>query len=312
MEVTFKICLYLFTRIILIQSTILTVLALPKNWEILQNSISTNWNLSQIDAGISSYIWAMDDEGKAHVKHGLNDEWLDLNDLQGFSLSWVSTGLAGVWGIKKEYGIPVFRAGITESEPLGTEWVEIEGRGFRIIDSGLSGNVYGLTQQGKLYYRDGVTISNPKGASWKEIWGAYRFVSAGTYGVWVIDFYGRIYFGKGRSENLAKFRNWQRVDNIPGVDIESVVTGFDGSVWALSKNGEVFQRKSVNILNPAGSPFWSKINDLKLAKITAGLPGVIGITDNNEILAFRGKSDIFCLSVLIFENTCFFIIPRVL
>eukprot|EP00794_Sanderia_malayensis_P003627 gene3627-4141_t len=272
---------------------LIAVEALPDHWEILQkrfDATTASWNVSQIDAGVSNFIWAIDFEGKSHVKHGLNNEWTQLNDLQGFSLRWVSSGLAGVWGITKDYGIPVFRTGISINNPIGTEWLEVEGRAFEIIESGLTGDVYGLTRYGKLYYRAGITESKLWGDSWREIWGTYRFVSAGTYGVWAIDHYGRLYFGKGRSRSLSKFTSWQRVGDIPNNSgVKSVVAGFDGSVWALSQFGDVFRRKSVNILNPAGLSFWQKIDGLKLAKITAGLPGVIGITDRNEVLAFQDR-----------------------
>ena len=264
------------------------VLALPSRWEILPKNYLASWNVAQIDAGISDYVWAIDTQGKAHVKKGLKGEWTELNDLEEVLLSWVSSGAAGIWSIKRELGIPAFRNGVTAARPLGKEWLETEGRGFKIIESGLTANVYGLTREGQLYYRHGITSVNSKGSFWKPIFGSYRHISAGSYGVWAIDFYERIFFGKGKSDGLGNIDNWIEISNLARNNVTYVITGFDGSVWALAKNGDVFQRESVNIINPTGSPYWKKINDLKLTQITAGLPGVIGLTNKQQVIGFKG------------------------
>lgn len=262
------------------------VSSVPQNWEKLSSSL----NIAQIDAGISKYVWAIDYGGKPHVKVGLKGQWTEVSDFQDTELSWVSSGAAGVWGINKKLGVPVFREGITASRPLGTGWSKTEGRGFAIIESGISGSVYALTRNGKLYYRAGIIDSDKKGASWRQIWGTYRFMSAGSYGIWTVDYYGRIYFGVGSSEHLSRIKNWRQVDQLPNNnEPQSVITGFDGSVWALGKNGDVFQRESVNILKPTGDVGWKQISGLRLRQITAGLPGVIGVTDKQDILVHKGE-----------------------
>ncbi len=264
-------------------------LAVTLNWKTIHDDIYTNWNIAQIDAGISTDVWAIDREGKAHVKSALNAKWIDLENSEKVSLSWVSSGAAGVWGIKKEYGEPVFRTGVTQTQPLGKSWVNTEGRDFRIVESGLVGNVFGLTRQGKLYYRDQITDENLKGTSWREIWGSFRYVSAGSYGVWIIDLFGELYFAKGNHQNISKISGWQNVKSSPKIDFASVITGFDGSVWALSKTGGVYQRTGVNIINATGDPYWKRIDGLKLRQLTVGLPGVIGITGRNQVIAFQGQ-----------------------
>ncbi|XP_065052552.1 cubilin-like isoform X5 [Rhopilema esculentum] len=263
--------------------------SLPGNWTKLPSNSLLGANIAQIDAGISRYVWALDYSGKPHVHTGLKGQWTEVNSLEDLELSWVSSGAAGVWGLQKKIGVPLFRDGVSPLLPVGKEWVPVSGRGFKIIESGLRGCVYALTRKGELYYRDGITKSNRFGTSWRQIWGTYRFISAGSYGVWAIDFYDRIYFGKGSSAHLSLIKNWSKVDAIPGKEIKSVVTGFDGSVWTLTSNGEVFKRENVNIVKPTGNSGWKRINGLKLRKITAGLPGVVGITDTNDLVVHKDR-----------------------
>ena len=262
--------------------------SLPGNWTKLPSNSLLGAGIAQIDAGISRYVWALDYSGKPHVQTGLKGQWTEVNSLEDLELSWVSSGAAGVWGLQKKIGVPLFRDGVSPLLPVGKEWVPVSGRGFKIIESGLRGCVYALTRKGELYYRDGITESNRFGTSWRQIWGTYRFISAGSYGVWAIDFYDRIYFGKGSSAHLSLIKNWSQVDALPGKEIKSVVTGFDGSVWTLTSNGEVFKRENVNIVKPTGNTGWKRINGLKLREITAGLPGVVGITDTNDLVVHKG------------------------
>ena len=279
----FAVCILFATR----------VLSIPVGWEVLPENFLTGSNIAQLDAGISKSIWAVNQRGKPHVKVGLKGQWSTVTDSENLELSWVSSGAAGVWAVRGSLGVPVFREGITEQKISGSKWLPVEGRGFKIIESGLAGCVYALTRKGELYYRDGITALDNKGTSWKQIWGRYRFLSAGSYGVWTVDFYNRIFFGKGSSAHLSLVKNWKEVDRPVSSDIRSVVAGFDGTVFALSTDGFVFKRNSVHVLNPTGKPnSWQKIDGIKLKQISAGLPGVIGITFDDSVVGHQGKLNI--------------------
>lgn len=264
--------------------------SLPEDWERLSSTFLAGSDIAQLDAGISTAIWAVDLAGKPHVKVGLKGQWSKVNGLQNSYLSWVSSGAAGVWAVHGSLGLPVYRDGVSELQPEGTAWAPVEGRGFKIIESGLPGCVYALTRTGELYYRSGINELNKRGVSWKPIWGKYRFLSAGSYGLWAIDFYNIIYFGRGSSAHLSLFKYWKQVDRPLSRTIHSVVAGFGGSVWCLTDDGSVFRRTSVNVLNPTGTENgWKQVAGLRLSKINAGLHGVIGVTKTNELVAHQGK-----------------------
>lgn len=250
-----------------------------------------NSGIKQLDAGISMSIWALDYAGKPLVKVGLKGQWSRVNASETSELSWISSGAAGVWAVQGYLGVPVYRDGVTEQTPGGISWLPVEGRGFTVIESGLPSCVYALSATFELYYRDGISDSNRIGSSWKQIWGKYKFISAGSYGVWVIDLENRIYFGKGSSADLSLVKNWKEIEKPASSSIRYVVAGFDGSVWALSDEYILFKRDSVNIINPTGkSNGWKRIDGLKLGAISAGLPGVIGVTLDQNVVVHQGKS----------------------
>ena len=264
--------------------------SLPSDWQILPVSAVANSGIQQLDAGISMSIWALDYAGKPLVKVGLKGQWSRVNASETSELSWISSGAAGVWAVQSYLGVPVYRDGVTEQTPGGLSWLPVEGRGFTVIESGLPSCVYALSATFELYYRDGISDSNRIGSSWKQIWGKYKFVSAGSYGVWVIDLENRIYFGKGSSADLSLVKNWKEIETPDSSSIRYVVAGFDGSVWALSHDYMVFKRDSVNIFNPTGkSNGWRRIDGLKLGAISAGLPGVIGVTLDQNVVVHQGK-----------------------
>ena len=282
-------------------SVITHVESLPSNWQILPKDALTGVKVRQLDAGIAKSIWALDFAGKPLVKVGLKGQWSRVNDSQNSDLSWVSSGAAGVWAIEAYLGVPVYRDGISEQIPGGVKWLPVEGRGFSIIESGLPSCVYALTTKFELYYRDGISASTPIGSSWKQIWGKYKFLSAGSYGVWVIDLDDVLHFGRGSSADLSLVTNWKEIDRPQGAGpIRYVVAGFDGSVWALSDDNVVFMRDSVNILNPTGkNNGWRRIEGLALGSISAGLPGVIGVTLEQSIVVHKGNFLQFCCSAII-------------
>ena len=262
----------------------------PSDWEMLSSNRVESSRVRQLDAGIATSIWALDYLGKPLVKVGLKGQWSTVNDSGISQLRWVSSGAAGVWAVQTFLGVPLYRDGITEQAPGGVRWLPVEGRGFTIIESGLPKCVYALNSKFELYYRDGISESNRMGTLWKQIWGKYKFISAGTYGVWIIDLDNKIYFGKGSSASLSLVNNWQQIDK-PDYNptIRYVVAGFDGSVWALSDDNVVYKRDSVNILSPTGKTNgWTRINGLALGAISAGLPGVIGITVAQDVVVHRG------------------------
>ena len=292
------------SRCILCLSLTFLLLALhaesfPSDWEMLSNNAAESSRIRQLDTGIATSIWALDYLGKPLVKVGLKGQWSTVNDSGTSQLRWVSSGAAGVWAVQTFLGVPLYRDGITEQTPGGVSWLPVEGRGFAIIESGLPKCVYALNSKFELYYRDGISESNQIGTSWKQIWGKYKFISAGTYGVWIIDLDNKIYFGKGSSASLSLVNNWQQIDK-PDYNptIRYVVAGFDGSVWALADDNVVYKRDSVNILNPTGkSNSWTRIDGLALGAISAGLPGVIGITVAQDVVVHRGIASTLILFI---------------
>ena len=65
------------------------------------------------------------------------------------------------------------------------------------IDSGDFGIVAGVNRHHYIYCRVGISWRNPKGKRWRFIKGRAKYISAGSYGHWVVNRKNSIYFRLG-------------------------------------------------------------------------------------------------------------------
>ena len=262
-----------------------------------QISNRTNWrsfnlgsihNISAIGVSVSnSYVWALDALGKAHIKYENGNQWAHLNDVDGTSLKLISVGEAGVWGVTKFYREIVYRYGITRILPEGNSWRKIEGQGFRQVESG-PGIVYGIAQDGSLFYLVDFSPEFPHDATWRWIYGKYKYISAGMYGVWAIGADSKVYFSRITNNKPSKISKWIFVPS--SVTFKKIVAGFGSTVLGLTIDGELYQMSNVNIVQPQGTNGWNRVSKLKFTDVTAGLPGIFGITVGGRTVMRQGKT----------------------
>ncbi|RUS76520.1 hypothetical protein EGW08_015713, partial [Elysia chlorotica] len=134
----------------------------------------------------SSYIWAVEAEGGVYQRIGtgppsdadLNPVWLPIDTIGDlcFTKIFVSPLDWMVWGIDNRR-LCFVRVGITESMPLGREWIHVPG--IQAIDMTITKTgIWALNTQGEIFFRYGIALDNPTGDYWKKIPGALTKISA--------------------------------------------------------------------------------------------------------------------------------------
>ena len=234
-----------------------------------------------IESGITPNVWALDTSGKPYLLD--ENSWRPVGNRR---LKYITAGESGVWAVDNNDKI-LYREAVAPLAPTGAYWTEIPSEKLSKIDSGPSGIVLAINDESNLIIRQGISGNNPKGNGWQTIGTGYKNVSAGSYGIWALDSSNNVYFSP-RTEigpGIANLR-WVPV----GGKFAQIQAGFDGSVWALKDNGDVYRRESINAITPTGVS-WKKVDGLKLSHVTTGLSGVYGIQKRiDKILKTEGKA----------------------
>lgn len=90
---------------------------------------------------------------------------------------------------------------------VGTRWVRVGGRLVQ-VESGPSGQTWGVNKARAIYYRAGVTRTKPIGRYWLRIGGRLKQVAVGCKGVFGIDEKGHILqYGGRRGVGMLKCRS---------------------------------------------------------------------------------------------------------
>ena len=105
---------------------------------------------------MTSSVWAVGTNNVVYFVDGRN-----LTRVP-HKMAHVSAGEAGVWGVANN-GRAYFRKGVSSSNPVGTNWVQVSGRRFKQVDSGPFGVVYGVSKNGDVRCRKKITSDKLEG-----------------------------------------------------------------------------------------------------------------------------------------------------
>ena len=244
-------------------------------------------NMKQIDTGITSSLWAVNDKDVSFVFN--NVSWVPV----GGAFHYVTSGQAGVWAVSTDRHV-FYRDGINHLNPTGIKWTQVGHASLRQIDSGPTGIVYGIDEDRKLVCRSGIKPGKPTGSLWKRIRGIYRHVTCGPRGCWAITAKNMIVFRFGVRADFCRGTLWIPVPS--PVEMRYIEAGSDGSLWAVSEErGELWYRTGVDELHPYGQQ-WVKENSgdgSGYAAVTSGLNGEYILNESDEIFHLKSKSCLF-------------------
>jgi hypothetical protein len=203
-------------------------------------------SFKQIDTSVRT--WAVD---TSNVIYGLlNGKWKRVAG----RLNHVSTGGAGVWGIK---GRNIYYRIMRKGRPLGATWKRVSG-GLIQIDSGPKGIVCGVNSANNIYCRLQITRRIPYGRRWINVPGKLKYISCGVYGHWGVNRNNYVYFRQGVSRSRPQGWRWIR---IPG-RLTQIETGQYGQVVGVNKQGKMYVRTGITQARPQGRA-WKLIPALR-------------------------------------------------
>ena len=169
----------------------------------------------------------------------------------------VTIGESGVWCINWGSAHIFYRAGVTESNPSGTEWHhDLSGLLWQIT-SGPAGIIWGLNGANELYFRHN--------SRWNYIRNGLKWVSCGKFGCWAVTTNGFAYFRVGVTASIPAGVSW--VDT--GGSFKQLDTGVRGEVYAVDNLGQVYTREGVSENSPEGKK-WSKFGNKLFKHISVG------------------------------------------
>lgn len=172
-------------------------------------------------------LWALDSHGRVLIRtlspscpSGLSWTLLDLSQLGGVRLVWISCGSQNVWAVDSR-GLVYFRVGTQPLNPsmMLPAWIAIE------------------------------PPTQPVGVQLVSIQ-----TSPCDRSLWAVDNRGAVFVRTGLSEEMPVGTEWEHV---PGLVVSQVLLGLD-SVWVRCVNGDVARRYGVSERYPAGD-YWKRI-----------------------------------------------------
>uniref|UniRef100_A0A3Q2VXS3 Fish-egg lectin-like n=1 Tax=Haplochromis burtoni TaxID=8153 RepID=A0A3Q2VXS3_HAPBU len=162
----------------------------------------------------------------------LGSQWYKMGSL---TLKHVSVGPAGIWGVALDDRVYKYVAG---------SFVFANGELYHRlktqVDAGGDGQVVGVTDTSTIHCLKSTIASDYRKQStlsWTTITGGLMYVSCSSkYGCWGVNSVQNIYFAK-ITPSTCGISGTTLVDGL-AVKVE---TGTDGSVFVVTKDGEVFQ-----------------------------------------------------------------------
>lgn len=201
-------------------------------------------NVRQIDAGQGKVV-ASTSSNYAYFLIG--SYWYRLGSAR---LKHVSVGPAGMWGVDSSNRVHKYVAG---------NFVQSSGLSMQQVDAGGDGQVVGVTPSSHSTYclRSSSASTYKAGSlSWSSLSRTMKYYSCGPlYGCWGVDSSHRVYVTQRITPTSCSTYSWTSVS---GISAKMIEVGTDGSVFAVTTTGQVYQRNGISSSRPYGSS-WSRI-----------------------------------------------------
>lgn len=256
---------------------------LPDNWLKVEADIQ----FAHIDGGISPNAWGVDVRNNPYVQDGRNWRFAGPDEM-----IWVTSGGSGVWGINS-LGKLFYRRGVAPLAPKGSYWEMVTAPRLYRVDSGPMGALLVLDDIGQILLREGITMANPVGTFWSLVGVGYKSLSIGSYGYWAVNDREEVFVATiAREIPITERLRWTRVDG----RFDQVKAGFGSSVWAVSPDGDLYERKGINAITPRGLS-WKRVGNVRVNGVSTGMSGVFAtIQGTNQLITRPGRG---CLIFLI-------------
>ena len=217
--------------------------SIPDDWKLVESP----QKMSMVASGINDNLWALDTNGKPYLM--LNNTW-KLMDLDSYKSLEVDD--FGVWGVRKD-GTILYRKGVTEQNPQGESWVNVDGTNIMKVSADSMNNVLAVRNDGRLLARAGVSDKMPTGTSWVDLGEQMIDASISDYGVWVINKTGTLKFAKkNTNDDLSRTRlNFKPLGWTE--KMKSITAGHGGSLWGIAQSGLAIWRTGISFQQPAGA-----------------------------------------------------------
>ncbi|CAH1274249.1 FCGBP [Branchiostoma lanceolatum] len=200
----------------------------------------------------------------------------------GGSLSFVSIGFCGVWGVNTA-GEVLYRAGTYGNERApGTAWLKVSGSVTLVQISSGKGIVWGITARYRVYVRIGITAQRPQGTGWTEIRGRpLKSVCVSEYYVWGVTTTGSVYYRTGVTAGRQMGTGWAllRGPVIRGLSYVSI--GYSG-VWGVTSSGAIWYRSGTYGGKGSAGTRWVQVTG-SLVSISVGYNVVWGVSAIGQV-----------------------------
>ncbi|XP_062239302.1 fish-egg lectin-like [Platichthys flesus] len=194
----------------------------------------------QIDAGMGMVV-ATDAYRRAYFLSGRS--WYRLGTT---ALKHVSVGPAGTWGTDTSNRVHKLVAG---------NFKRANGLTMQQVDAGGAGQLVGSRPSSYLAFCLRKTYALPYtgvgGTAWSTLSRRLKYFSCGPlYGCWGVDTSSRVFLTRAMSPTSCGTSGWLYVK---GITMKMVEVGTDGSVFAVSTKGKLYQRVGIGARRPQGT-----------------------------------------------------------
>ncbi|XP_035695740.1 uncharacterized protein LOC118429367 [Branchiostoma floridae] len=198
------------------------------------------------------------------------------------SLSFVTIGLSGVWGVNSR-GVVFYRVGTYGKEGhFGTEWKQVDGNLVQ-ISSG-NGIVWGVDRRNQVYVRTGMTVMIAYRTTWNMVSGRPLksvCVSSSSNFVWGVCPCGTIWRRTGITARNPIGTGWAQVSGPVIRGLSYVSIGHCGA-WAVTSTGAIWYRIGTYGGTDSAGTRWVQVTG-SLVSISVGYNVVWGVSAIGQV-----------------------------
>ncbi|XP_053169971.1 fish-egg lectin-like [Scomber japonicus] len=196
-------------------------------------------NIRQIDAGQGQVV-ATTNHNYAYFLVGPYWQYLRTNKIKH-----ITVGPAGLWAVDTSNKVNKYVAG---------KFLPATGLAMQQVDAGGDVNIAGVSPSKKPYCLTTFRTLSYRGRSspsWTTFSGSLKYFSCGPlFGCWGTNSHNQVYMTKKITTTNCGMSGWLHVS---GLAVKVIEVGTDGSVFAVTTTGKVYQRVGITGSRPQGS-----------------------------------------------------------